>query len=98
MIRPSWPLGTRFVDARRRIFEVVKVIMGDPDAGTSYEMELENGWIIIQQLGDHPQTSAGFVDITKREKLITELVEDLDQFVTNGHLKIIGYDFSSITK
>ena len=98
MIRPSWPLGTRFVDARRRVFEVTKVIMGNPDAGASYEIELENGWIIIQQVGNHPQTSAGFVDITKRDKLIIELIEDLDQFVTNGHLKVVGYDYSSIEK
>lgn len=98
MIRPSWPLGTRFIDTRRRVFEVIKVIMGNPDAGTSYEMEMVNGWIVVQQIGEYPQTYAGFVDITKPEKLITELVDDLDQFVTNGHLKIIGYDFSSITK
>lgn len=98
VIRPTWPLGTRFTDIKRRVFEVTKVIMGNPSSGTSFEMELENGWIIVQQIGDHPQTVAGFVDITNRERLITELVEDLDQFVTNGHLKIIGYDFSSIIK
>lgn len=92
IIRPSWPLGTRFTDSRKRVFQVVKVVMGNPETKIGYQVELANGYIIESETGEHPQTRAGFVDIRNRDNVIMELVEDLDQFVMNGHLKIIGYE------
>ncbi|WP_433895178.1 hypothetical protein [Sphingobacterium mizutaii] len=94
IIRPSWPLGTRFIDSRRREFQVTKVTMGWPKDNIFYEVEMANGWKVISQPGEHPQTEVGFVDVSNRENLITESVEKLDQFVKNGHLKIIGYELS----
>jgi len=87
IIYPTWPLGTLFLDAKGRTFEVTKVVMGNPDAFFSYEVELPNGWIIVPEPGEHPQTSAGFVDIDNRDKLIYETIEKLDGFVANGHLR-----------
>ncbi len=94
IIRPTWPLGLKFIDSKRREFEVVLVIMGNPDLHVSYEVEMNNGWKVIAQSGEHPQTQAGFVETRYREKVITELITDLDQFVKNGHLKILGYDLT----
>ncbi len=92
IIRPTWPLGTRFIDSKRREFLVTIVIMGKPENNFAYEVEMANGWKVLSQPGEHPQSEAGFVDVTNDEKLIMESVEKLDQFVKNGHLKIIGYE------
>ncbi len=93
IIRPSWPLGLRFIGSDKRVFEVTQVFMGDTDQPFIYSVELENGRMIISQPGEHPQTKVGFVDIARNEKLITESVEKLDQFVKTGHLKIIRNGF-----
>ena len=89
LIRPTWPLGTRFIDSKARTFEVRKVIMGYPEHTIGYEVECHDGWIIAEELGNHPQSRAGFVDIEHPDKLIIELVDKLDQFETNGHLRRI---------
>lgn len=89
MIRPTWPLGARFIDTKARTFEVIKVIMGHPEQSVGYEIEYADGWIIAEEIGNHPQSRAGFVDIDNREKLIIETVEKLDQYVANGHLSRI---------
>lgn len=93
IIRPSWPLGTRFTDSKKRIFQVVKVVMGNPENKIGYKVELADGCIIESELGEHPQKKAGFVDIRNTDNVIIELVEDLDQFVRNGHLKVIRYGY-----
>lgn len=91
IIRPTWPLGLHFVDARAREFEVTEVVMGDPGQG-GYEMELTNGWKIHSQFGEHQQREVGFVNIADRTKVIRESVNKLDQFVKDGHLKLKGYE------
>lgn len=93
IIRPSWPLGTRFTDSRKRVFQVVKVVMGNPGTKIGYQVELADGCTIESETGEHPQTRAGFVDIRNTDNVIMELVEDLDQFVKNGHLKVIRYGY-----
>lgn len=87
IIRPTWPLGCRFIDSKGRTFEVIKVIMGYPDLSIGYEVETNDGWIVSSELGEHPQSRAGFVDIADREKLIIESIDKLEQFVANGHLR-----------
>lgn len=89
LIYPSWPLGNKFIDTKGRTFEVVKVFMGYPETSIGWELECHNGWIIAEELGDHPQSRAGFVDIENRDKLIIESVSKLDEFENNGHLKRI---------
>lgn len=89
IIRPSWPLGLRFIDSKRREFEVVTVTMGNPGC-LGYEVEMLNGWMVKSQFGEHPQTAAGFVDVSNRTRIINESVENLDRFLKTGHLKIIG--------
>lgn len=89
IIHPTWPLGLRFIDSKGRTFEVIKVIMGYPEFSNSYEVECQNGWVIASELGEHAQSRAGFVDIENRDLLIVELVDKLDQFIINGHLKRI---------
>ena len=86
IIRPTWPLGLRFIDSKSREFEVTKVVMGKPENCISYEVEVMNGWIIQAQNGEHPQTKVGFVDVKNREKLIEESVDKMNEFVKNGHI------------
>jgi len=89
IIYPTWPLGVKFIDSKGKSFEVIKVIMGYPEKSIGWELECCNGWVISEEVGEHPQSRAGFVDIENRDVLIIEEVQKLDQFVKNGHLKII---------
>lgn len=89
LIRPTWPLGLKFIDSKERTFEVIKVIMGYPESSIGWELEYADGWIINEELGNYPQSRAGFVDVENRGVLIVEFVDKLDQFVKNGHLKVI---------
>lgn len=89
VIHPTWPLGTKFIDTKSRTFEVTKVIMGYPEQSMGYEVECHNGWIVAAELGGHPQTRAGFVDVDNPDKLIIESVDKLDQYEANGHLRRI---------
>lgn len=87
--RVTWHLGTQFIDTKGRKFEVTKVFMGYPENNFGFEVAYDNGWVIAEQSGNHPQSRAGFVDLDNPNKLIIETVEKLDQFVKNGHLNRI---------
>lgn len=89
MARPTWPVGRKFIDGKARVFEVVHVIMGDPDAGVSFTVEYHNGWKITQQMGgDFSQTKAGFVQVgLQSSELIYETVDNLTKFLNQGYIK-----------
>ena len=93
-MKPVWPLGTKFIDYKKRTFEVCHVTMGDPsatNAGISYVVEMHNGWKVTARPGDHPQTLVGFCEVSDTDKsnVITRTVEKMEEYIKNGQIKRI---------
>ncbi|NQD71647.1 hypothetical protein HP439_13035 [Sphingobacterium shayense] len=83
-----WPLGKKFVDSIGSVFEVVKTIYGDSEAGIVFTIEFENGWSTSHDHEESPQTAVGFKQVGT-DKLIIRTIQQMDEFVINGHLKTI---------
>lgn len=83
-----WPLGRKFVDASGRIFTVYRTIYGNPNAAIQFTIAFENEWSVMYEPGDHPQTAVGFLQ-DGDHKMIIQSVKEMDDYVNNGHLKIL---------
>ena len=88
MIRPDWPLGRKFIDGKARVFEIVHVFMGDPEAEMQFTIECHNGWKITQAVGgDFPQTKAGFINVANSDDIIYDTVENLNKYLNQGYIQ-----------